>query len=75
MVLVVLLHNTVQHRFIIAFLHRVAVGTDEQKITVPVYLFERWLLLPFQHPSKGFLCFLAHRHVAEIALTVGGSLR
>ena len=41
---------------------------DEQKIVVAVYLLECRLLLPFQHPLKGFLCFLAHRHVAETAL-------
>lgn len=67
MLLVILLYNTVQHRFITAFLHRIAVGTKKQKIAVAVYLFDFWFLLSFHHSMKGFLCFLAHRHVAETA--------
>ena len=68
MALIVLLHNTVQYRFITTLLHGLSIGTDEQEIAVTVYLFECRLLFPFQHSLKGFLGFLAHRHVVKTAL-------
>ena len=47
MALVVLLYNAVQHRFITAFLHRVAMRTKKQKIAVAVYPFDFWLSASF----------------------------